>query len=99
MKKMLAMLVAGCMIFSMMACGGSSDSKETSGDTDSKAQESTEAKSDEGSDAGESGELDTSKLSIGVVMKLYDEFQNKVIDGAEDAAKEIGAKDLLYRPG
>lgn len=98
MKKMLAMLVAGCMICSMMACGGSSDSKETSGDTDSKAQESTEAKSDEGSDAGESSELDTSKLSIGVVMKLYDEFQNKVIDGAEDAAKEIGAKISCIAP-
>ena len=31
-------------------------------------------------------------------MKLYDEFQNKVIDGAEDAAKEIGAKISCIAP-
>lgn len=83
-RKVLAVLLAVTMTAAMAACSGDG-TKENSG---------SEAKS-----SGEEGDSsDGSDLSIGVVMKLYDEFQNKVIDGAEAAAEEAGADITSVAP-
>lgn len=88
-KRISGILLALIMIFSMVACG----QEESSNDTEVSVTEN-EAEVSETENAADEGtaEVDTSELSIGVVMKLYDEFQNKVIEGAKAAAEEIGAK-------
>ena len=48
--------------------------------------------------AAEAGEKDVSELSIGVVMKLYDEFQNEVMKGARDAAADLGCSISCAAP-
>jgi len=92
-KKMTAIFLALVMMFTMVACGQDNSTSTSSTDsTDSDEGTAEAAATEDVSDDQSDAEVDTSKLSIGVVMKLYDEFQNQVIDGAKAAAEEIGAK-------
>jgi len=88
MKKITAVLLALMLMLTMTACGQSSNSGTSSSDDDAAEAAGTENVTED----TDAAEVDTSNLSIGVVMKLYDEFQNQVIDGAKAAAAEIGAK-------
>ena len=96
-KKILAVLLAAAMTASMAACSGGGEEESSGTEAQSGTEESSETANDDSEESG--GEtVDTSDLSIGVVMKLYDEFQNKVIDGANAAAEEVGAKITSVAP-
>ncbi|MCD7896027.1 MAG: hypothetical protein LUG50_05055 [Planctomycetaceae bacterium] len=45
-----------------------------------------------------SGEVTGKDIHVGIIMKSYDEFQNVVIEGAEAAAREIGASFIANAP-
>ncbi|MGL6202656.1 MAG: sugar ABC transporter substrate-binding protein [Lachnospiraceae bacterium] len=75
-KKMSILVLMICMVVNLEACG------ESSSDTEST---STSAEAQGGNDTS-----DVSDLKVGVVMKSYDEFQQLVMDGAKEAALELG---------
>lgn len=110
-KKILAIALACGLIFSLTACG--SDSSDDSSSASSSSSSSSSSSASDSSETAESSETeqtvgtvddveiatgDYSDISIGVVMKLYDEFQNKVIDGAEAAAAELNASISCVAP-
>ncbi|WP_462384739.1 sugar ABC transporter substrate-binding protein [Intestinibacillus massiliensis] len=70
------------MAFTLGACGGGGSDAGTTPPADSG--------SGTAADSGDSGAKDVSSLKIGVVMKSFDEFQQQVIDGAKQGAKDAG---------
>ncbi|MGE4549619.1 MAG: sugar ABC transporter substrate-binding protein [Intestinibacillus sp.] len=82
-KRWIGILLTLAMAASLTACGGAGGS--SAGDSTAPA----EGGGDTAQDAG-SGAKDASQLKIGVVMKSFDEFQQAVMDGAKQAAKDAG---------
>ena len=82
MKKFAALLLAGAMAFSMMACGSSSDKKADDKSSDSKKTES--AKSTSASD------IKVGVIYIGDENEGYTEAHMK---GIQEMKKELGLSD------
>lgn len=113
-RKIFAALLTCGLAVSLVACGGTDSASSSSPDSSSETSQASDSSSESSSeDSSESATSDTSigtigdveiasgdysDVSIGVVMKLYDEFQNKVIDGAEQAAEELGASITCVAP-
>ncbi|MFV0529601.1 MAG: hypothetical protein ACK5MN_12915 [Lachnospiraceae bacterium] len=72
MKKLVVGLLVISMMVLVMGCAGSSSSGSSSTE-DTTSTDSTDSTGTESTSSGE-------QISIGVVMKLYDEFQNKVME-------------------
>lgn len=94
-KKIVGMMLAAAMAMSMAACGGSG-STASSASSDNASSVSESADSSSAGAASTSGDADVSSLKVGVVMKSSDEFQNKVVEGARDAALEAGISESNF---
>ncbi|MCB6365782.1 sugar ABC transporter substrate-binding protein [Intestinibacillus massiliensis] len=81
-KRWIGILLVLAMAFTLGACGGGGSDAGTTPPADSG--------SGTAADSGDSGAKDVSSLKIGVVMKSFDEFQQQVIDGAKQGAKDAG---------
>ena len=88
MKKLLCMALACLMVIALVACGGSSSPQSEAQQPKAEEQKAVEPKAS-------GGELDLSKIKVGVVMKSYDEFQKTVMQGAEDAGKKLGLASVM----
>lgn len=76
-KRLLCLLMAVTMVLGFTACGDTTEpAPAPAPSTDNTAP------ADDG--------VDVSTLKVGVVMKSFDEFQQAVMDGAVDAAIELG---------
>ncbi len=91
MKKFLAVLLGGLMIFSMAACSGKSSKTNA-----------TAAGSEASSTAASSGEAtqkSSSDIKVGVILKtLSSEYWNRVANGVKQAAKDLGVTVKLEGP-
>lgn len=86
-KKIMAVLLAMVVVFSMTACGGAADNEEPAEDT---------ATEEEGGEAEAEGEESTGEIKVGFVVKsLADQYWILVKAGAEKAASENGV-DLNF---
>lgn len=76
-KKLLTLLLAGCMVFSMTACGG-----ENTEDSTEQTQDSTEGTEDSTNDTNDSGTLDDSAVGTSKLVELgeYKGLTYTVID-------------------
>lgn len=97
-KKVLALLTASVMVFSMAACGSNAaDTKEDAG-TGAAVEETTEAAKDTAGDDAAADTAGTSAegIKVGFVVKsLADQYWILVKAGADVAAKENGV-DLTF---
>ena len=100
-KKIFAVIIATTMSLSMLACGGGgSASSEKDKSASSSSEQSTaevSSKTESANDEKSSSSVDVSELKIGIIMKSSDEFQNKVVEGAKDAAIEAGVKEENFK--
>ena len=87
-KRIVGIMLAAVLAAAMIGCGGGSSS---SGSADNSAESTEDAGGEEGTEV--SGDVDASSLKVGIVMKSSDEFQNAVVEGATDAAKEAGISE------
>ena len=108
-KRILSAALAFALAISLAACGdGGTDGASSSvssgnGGSASSGEDNTQSADKDEETVGTIDDVeiatgDYSDVSIGVVMKLYDEFQNKVIEGAEAAAAELNAKISCVAP-
>lgn len=89
-KRLAAMALAGIMAFSLMACGGKTETKEEAGNS------STEAEQQESSST-ETG--DNSDINISVILHaLNGSFYTKMEDGARAAAEDFGCNVQVSAP-
>lgn len=89
-KKILAAIMALAMLGTLSACGGST-TKQTSEGTDS-----SEANTSE--EAAASKEDDQTAIKIGCVVKFQHEFYTALMDGAKQAAEEMGCEIETMAP-
>lgn len=80
LKKIICCALTLSLVVVCAACGNTTTAS-------SSKSEDTKAASEMQS---ESTNIDVSNLKVGVVMKSFDEFQQSVMDGAKDAAIELG---------
>ena len=96
-KKIFAAIIATTMSLSLLACGGGSSASSEKDKPASSSKQSTAEVSSKGESTNDksaySNSVDASELKIGIIMKSSDEFQNKVVEGAKDAAMEAGVKE------
>jgi len=84
-KKLICGILTISLVATCAACGSSTSapSSETQGAAPSSAAQSEAI-------ADGANNIDASSLKVGVVMKSFDEFQQSVMNGAKDAAMELG---------
>jgi len=88
-KKRICYVLALVLVFALSACGGGTTSSAPASQA---APSETPSAADSQTPAPESSSdgIDPSALKVGVIMKSFDEFQQAVMDGAKDAAVELG---------
>lgn len=93
-KKGAAVVMSLALAFSLMACGGSSESAETGGETTASTEAETEAAAAEETTEGtETGSNSGGDYHIAVVSSgIYHQFGMAVKDGMEAAASEYGVE-------
>ena len=91
LKKLMALLLTGCMVFSLTACGGNGDKEKTDGGEKETAQETSQEtetdgdseESQEEADSGEAVEIDYATFMVGSHLsakaeaKVIEEFNEK----------------------
>jgi len=103
MKKIVALLLALCMVFALVACSSSKSTAETT--TAAAAETTTTAAAAETTTAAASGDTTTAAASstgmaaaditvAGIVFQ-DDQFMNMLTKGYQDAAKAAGVKSCL----
>lgn len=100
-KKIFAAIIATTMSLSLLACGGGSSASSEKDKPASSSEQSTAEVSSKGESTNDksasSNSVDASELKIGIIMKSSDEFQNKVVEGAKDAALKAGVKEENFK--
>ncbi|MCI8550856.1 MAG: sugar ABC transporter substrate-binding protein [Lachnospiraceae bacterium] len=109
MKKVLAVLLAAVMMFSLAACGGGKEAKETKAQ-ETKAKETAAAKEDGGAKKYKAGLVaknqtdqftawQANELVAACEGEFSDRFDVEVIDGAGDNAKLISGMETFISKG
>ena len=95
MKKILGLLLAGVMVFSMAACGGNSSKETTAPAAETEAAAEAGDETEASSDTGEGAAVVNSDIKIGVIL-VGDETEGYTaahMDGIKAAAAELGIAD------
>lgn len=102
-KKLLSLVLAGCMIASLTACGSSSKTTEPTNDTTkTETTESTDAATDTTKDAAEESETSADGYELALVTDIgtIDDksFNQGAWEGVVQYAKESGKSYKYYQP-
>ncbi len=90
-KKLISILMAGTLAFSMAACGdsGNGGSAASNSDADNAGNADASSDADASGDAGNSADGDGKKYSIGICQQLEHPALDAASEGFQDALKEL----------
>lgn len=107
-KKIIAMMLAATMVFSLTACGGGSDSGQASGDTAETSEPATSGEAAEAGEAAGSGETAEAGASAGSDMNIAmitdsgditdQSFNQTTYESCKAWAESNGAQFTYYKP-
>lgn len=107
-KKIIAMMLATTMVFSLTACGGGSDSGQASGDTAETSEPATSGEAAEAGEAAGSGETAEAGASAGSDMNIAmitdsgditdQSFNQTTYESCKAWAESNGAQFTYYKP-